>query len=255
MVKKAVANLKKERDDWSKRVSRGAKVFRRLANERLSFEELQMPIDDPEMRKDLVKLWQTWPSRHFQPLSDDQVPLKYETSLLKWLRLASRLGYIGPVVWQVRAGYILLKHAPMTGPCYKKWQHLQGWKLRNDEPTKDLLVFWIPRLVTGSKGKKPEEQTKLMAEIRSQIDLPEHHLMSFGSAALLSGLILTHYKRTGEKTPLNGEWTRTDTFHADGNRLPLGDFGGSGLCCGSRDWDEGERSALGCFPLGVEPGI
>ena len=185
-------------------------------------------------------------------LDDQDVSEKFQPLVPKYRQLAMELGYSGPIAWQVRAGFTLKTHASQAGPCYKKFQYLQDWNLKNDEPTKDSLVFWIPRLLMGSKGKSVNGQMKLLAETRSRLELPEHHLKSFGSAGDLSGLIFAPFKRTGERVPLNGDWTRTDTFHADGDRLGLGDFDRAGLHCHGWHWDEDGNDSLGCFPLGVE---
>jgi hypothetical protein len=44
------------------------------------------------------------------------------------------------VLWQVKAGFTLKKHAPLAGPCHEKFSYPQDWDLRNDEPTADLLT-------------------------------------------------------------------------------------------------------------------
>ncbi len=187
----------------------------------------------------------------FTAIDDRDVPAKFADAVAKWRKLASDLGYDGPVVWSVKAGFTLKQHAPAAGPCYEKWDYLQNWKLQNDEPTADSLVFFIPRIVGTSKNAN--EQKTALAELRRQYNLPTNHLTSFGSAALLAGLILANFKRKGERAPLNCCWVRTDTFHAGGFRLNLGDFDGQGLGCGS-DWIWGDDrdDRLGVFPLGVE---
>ena len=192
----------------------------------------------------------------FVPLSDNEVAEKLAEITLNWRRLAAELGHTGPVVWKVKEGFTLKAHAPKAGPCYENFQYLQDWNIRRDEPTKDSLAFLVPRLVTGSKSKNMEEQISTLAELRQRFNLPEHHLSCFGSASLASGLILAHFKRTGERTPLNGEWTRTDSLDSGGFRLVLGAFGADGLRCGSWGWVGGERDPIiGCFPLGVELGV
>src|SRR3989338_1196750 len=138
----------------------------------------------------------------FVPLSDNEVVEKLFETTLNWRKLAVELGYPGPVVWKVKEGFTLEAHAPKAGPCYENFQELQDWDIQNDEPTKDSLAFWVPRLVTVSKSKNVEKQIAILAELRQRFGLPEHYLTSFGSASLDSGLILAHFKRTGERTPL-----------------------------------------------------
>ncbi len=119
--------------------------------------------------------------------------------------------------------------------------------------TADSMVFFIPRIVATEKNA--EEQKKALAKLRKKYSLPENHLFSFGSAALVSGLILAHFKRTGERAPLNSNWVRTDTLYADGHRLYLGDFDEVGLYCDFFSWDDYRSVYLGVFPLGVELGF
>lgn len=96
-----------------------------------------------------------------------------------------------------RLGYL-----PPASPCYKKFEYLRDWDLKNDEPTKNSLVFFIPRLVAESKSKNVSEQFGILAALRERLGLPGHHLSSFGQAGMLSGLILANFKRTGNVSPL-----------------------------------------------------
>lgn len=169
-----------------------------------------------------------------------------EVMVRAWRSLSTSINYSGPVCWRVKAGFTLKHHAPKAGPCHRGFSHLQDWKFL-DEPTKDGIVFWIPRLLEGSTAKNVDEQTALLADTRKRYELPNHHLTSYGSAALLTGLILAHFKASGERVPLNQLWTRTDTRSAGGGRLCLGNFSEDGLDCGDY-WGD----TLGCFPLGVE---
>lgn len=184
------------------------------------------------------------------PLGDNDIPEHLQNRVAAWRKLAAELGYSGPIAWHVRAGFTLKAHGPKAGPCYEGWQYLQSWDLQNDVPTVASIVFWIPRLVTDSTRKNVEEQQTLLAEVRTRLELPAHHLKDFGSASLLTALIQAHAKRTGERTPLNGYWTRSDTLHVDGYRLFLHWHEGEFYC---GDWDGGARyDDLGAFPLGVE---
>lgn len=222
----------------------------------LTEEEQLALVDSPdELKKfagDLaVKIVQ---NTFFTPLSDNEVAEKLAEITLSWRKLAAELGYTGPVTWKVKEGFTLKVHAPKAGPCYENFQYLQDWKLKNDELTKKSLAFWIPRLVPGSKNKTTNEQFAILSELQQKFRFPKHHLSSFGSAALLSGLIFVHFKRVGERTPLKGEWTRTNTLHSDGSRLFLGGFDSDGLDCDCWHWGGRRDSRLGCFPLGVEFG-
>ncbi len=197
-------------------------------------------------------------NRFFVPLSDQDVPAGLAETANKWRKLAAELGYTGPVAWRVRAGFTLKVHAPKAGPCYKNFGDPQYWSLKNDEPTANSLVFWVPRLVPKSMGKSVDEQMSILGDLQERFGLPAYHLSNYGSAALLAGLIFSHFKRTGERTPLKKLWARTNTlgsYRGCCGCLSLGDFGEGGLSSGDDFfWGVGGYSGLGCFPLGVELG-
>lgn len=190
----------------------------------------------------------------FTVLEDTEVSKACQPYVSGWRNFAGSLGWNGHIAYRVRRGYTLKAHAPKSGACYQDWAHLQSWELKGDQPTEDATAFWIPRLVSESTDKNVKEQLSLLADLRKKFALPKHHLSTFGSAALLSGLMLAHHQRTGERVPLSGYWTRTDTLLADGGRLSLGNFGECGLFCDSWGWDECRGGFLGCFPPGVELG-
>lgn len=168
----------------------------------------------------------------------------------KWVEDATDYDYDGPVLWQVPAGFTLIEHAALAGPC-KDFGALQEWKF-TDEPTRSALVFWIPRLITSSKGLNAGAQRELLKTERQRLELPDHHLRSFGSAALVAALILAHFKRTAKRVPLKGNWARTDTQREDLQRIRFGNFGKPGLECHYR-WGNQTHKGLGVFPLGIEP--
>lgn len=184
------------------------------------------------------------------PLGDDEVSEKFKGLVALWRKLAAELGYTGPVAWQVRAGFTLKQHAPLAGRCIQNFTYMKDWAFQNDEPTKEGFVFWIPRLLDSSTSKDVTAQKQLLVQVRTRLQLPAHHLASFGSAALLSALILAHFKRTGERVPIEGLWARTNTLRVSGDRLLLG-FHSVGLHCDS--WDDSDADDhVGAFPLGVE---
>lgn len=151
---------------------------------------------------------------------------------------------------KVKAGYTLKGHASQDKNSYSKLGYLQSWSLKNDEPTKDSLVFWVPRLADGSTSKTTPQMEKLRKEYRKNYSWPAHHATSFGSIALLFALILAHFKRTGERVPLQYLYAASDTFLVDGCRLVAGSFGELGLFC--LRWNEGAGGLVGFFLLGVE---
>jgi hypothetical protein len=189
---------------------------------------------------------------YFKPMSDQDLPERLQSTAIQERQLATELGYPGPVAWKVRAGVTLKQHEYKAGPCYKQFEYLQDWQLNGDEPTSESIVFWIPRLVSGSTSKRLDEQMELLTSLRKRFKLPAHHLSTLGSAALIAGLILAHFKRIGERVPINNYWVRTDTCGTGGSRLCLGGFDETGLGCGGWGFDEECNGDLGVFALGVE---
>jgi len=188
----------------------------------------------------------------FVPLSDGDIAEKFSKVLYGWRGLAAELDYTGLVAWEVEEGFTLKSHAPEAGSCYENFQYLRDWNIvKGNEPTKNSLVFWVPRLV-GNESKTVEEKIAMLAELRQSFGLPEHHLASFGNASILSGLILAHAKYMSEKVPLKGEWARTDSVDSGGRRLNLCGLNPHGLYCDRLYRDDSRRPGLGCFPLGIE---
>ncbi len=192
-------------------------------------------------------------SDYFTPLSDADVPEQYQATLAKYRKLATEHGVsaVTAVCYKVKAGFTLKTYAPKLGPCYENYKYLQNWYF-TDEATVDCLVLWVPRIIKGSTSKTKNGQIQLLADLRTRLELPAHHMSGFGQVGLVAGLILAHFKATGERIPLNEYWVRTDTCEAEGGRLSLGKFGGTGLRC--RCWGFGGDvlELIGVFAIGVE---
>lgn len=223
-----------------------------IALSRLTDEEMVAISDNPTRLKEfasaLVKDHEE--NSYVSVVEDMFIPESLQAVASKWHNLANDLGYRGPVLWQVRAGFTLRRHAPKVGPCYKDFIGLQDSGLTEDEPTEDGYVFWVPRLI-GTTLKEVEPQCSLLVEMRKRYGLPERYLTGFGSAALIAGLIFEHFKLTGERVPLEKKYVRTDTFVSGGLRLGLGDFDCTGLGCGW-GFDANAADIVGVFPLGIE---
>lgn len=195
-----------------------------------------------------VQVYVIYMRRSFvEPLTDDEaiklmsgrtiwVAGRVEMAFIvaRWRRYAASVGYEGPVVWRVKAGFTLKNHASYAGLCRSGLKYLQSWNLKNDEPTKDRIVFWVPRLAVGSTGKTITQMEALRRELWIRHELPA---ISFGSIALLLALILKHYQLTGEKAPAPGSYATSDTTAVRGrnSRLMVGYSADSGLFCGRSD--------------------
>ncbi|OGH73855.1 MAG: hypothetical protein A3C90_01265 [Candidatus Magasanikbacteria bacterium RIFCSPHIGHO2_02_FULL_51_14] len=191
---------------------------------------------------------------YFVAISDAEVPEQYRHTFVAYRRLGIELGVREqvPLCYRVRAGFTLKTHAPQVGPCLDRFHDLQDAPLA-DKPTSNCLAFWVPRVVPGSTSKSVVAQMELLAELRRKRGLPAHHLSSFGSAALVAGLILAHFKATGERVPLHSFYVVTDAQLAIG-RLYLGEFDEEGLswCSWGMKMENRGGPVIGLFPLGVE---
>ena len=234
-------------------------VVHALSN--LSDEELAALADNPDLIKEFAgKLVANNAANTYVVALSDSLAVGPEAKacVAKWRKYASDLGYTGPVVWKVKAGYTLKEHASQDKNAYNKLSHVQNRQLEHDEPTKDSLVFWVPRLAEGSNGKDIYQMKQLREELRLRYEMPPHHATTFGSIALLFALILAHFKRTGERVPadrfhaVHAFHAVSDTFlaHSD-HRLFAGNFDDYGLLC--EDWDEKRaHHCVGFFLLGVQ---
>ncbi|MBI2551064.1 hypothetical protein HYV73_01835 [Candidatus Uhrbacteria bacterium] len=192
---------------------------------------------------------------YFTPLKDEDVPAERQAELAAYRKLATEHGVPAnvPVCYRVRVGFTVKGRASQFGPCYDKFGYLKDWNFP-DEPTVDCLVFWIPRLLKESADKTKDQQLALLAELRQTLGLPEGHMSGFGKASLVVGLVLAHFKETGERAPLDKLSVRTDTCVSGCDRLVVGRFGESGLDVNR--WHGGPASdGLGVFALGVVLGF
>lgn len=207
---------------------------------------------EEEFVSDVAKFMDDLKARKFiRPLADKDVHERFRALAKKWRLLAQVLGWNGPVAYLMKAGFHF-KQGPKFGTCYQDSQDLQTWKLKEgDEPTPSALVFWVPRLVAESMSKNVQEQKDLLVQVRTKLELPEHHLSGFGSVSILMLLIQSHFRRTEEQVPSCNLWIRTDSLFVGGNRLSLRWRDGI-LDCGDWYWVEYGNEFLGCFPLGVE---
>lgn len=171
------------------------------------------------LEEDLKKTYVTY-------LDDKDVPEKHRDTYAKWREYAASLGYTGPVVWQVREGFTLKRHAPRAGPCHKRFEYVHSDQMENEKPTRNTLVFWVPRLAEGSTNKTITEMEQLRGDLKVGYMLPNYHIYTFGSVTLLVALILTHFKRTGECVPLKNAYAVSDSFrtNADPRRFSVGNF-------------------------------
>ncbi len=187
---------------------------------------------------------------YFIPVLDADIPNKHKAIGAKYRCLATEQGCAThPVCYRVRAGFTLKTHAPLAGPCRNNFQYLQGWNFQ-DEATRDSYVFWVPGILRGSTSKNVNQQMELLSATRAKSNLPAHHMSNFGSVALAAGLILAHFKATGERISLV---VRTGTCDSVGYRLGL-DWRDGELYCDYWYYDGEPYDRVGVLALGVELG-
>jgi len=181
---------------------------------------------------------------YFKSLTDNQVPAEYKDELKKFRDYATKIGVkkTVSVCVKVEAGFTLKKHAPLMGNCCENFKYLQDWDFE-DEPTQDSCVFWIPKLIPESFNKTVDEQKELLKSLGFS--------NSFGSVALLVGLILHHFEETGERIPEELNFIRTcSRLRGGGFRVGLGYFCSGGLRCGYWGWVDA-FSNVGCLAFKV----
>lgn len=160
------------------------------------------------------------------PLPDRELQKQFPQladRLSPWLKLAVAMDYRGPVAWKVKPGFTLKAHASLAGPCYRQLEYLKEWNFE-DTPTTDSVVFWVPCLAELSTKKSLTMMEEHRAKLRQTYCLPDHHCDRFGSISLIFGLIMAHFKRTGERTLLSRLKVVSDTSRACGARLIAGQF-------------------------------
>lgn len=169
-----------------------------------------------ELAKAIAITIMSWQEEYVIPLRDEDVPERYQATLAIWRQWAKTLGYFDSVAWLVRGGFTLKKHAWKYGPLNVgkdgDWGSVHCIRFA-DDPTVPSLAFWIPKVLSGSNNMTRAEQLEFLRMMNDHMGLPAAHLsLSFGSAALLTGLIFAHYKRTGERAP-HEQWIATSTRH------------------------------------------
>lgn len=188
------------------------------------------------------------------PLADADVPEGYQATLAKYRQLAREYGVPDShaVCYRVPEGFTLKTHAPMAGPCDRRFGYLQDWNFP-DQPTQNSLVFWVPRILEESTNLSVIDQSALLAALRGKLELPAHHMSGFGNAALIAGLMLAHFKATGK---IIAPIARTDTCTAeDGHFLSLSwiyDAEETRLDCWTFPFDWEPDGGVGVIALGVE---
>ncbi len=104
---KSIANQEVNTVDASKVIGRSAECLRRLMEAGLSYADLQLPIDDPEMRDRLVRFWKSG-GEEVKQAADGAIRLfvDYTRPLAKMLKDGRFDDYVSPDITE--------KHFPIT---------------------------------------------------------------------------------------------------------------------------------------------
>lgn len=120
----------------------------------------------------------------------------------------------------IRWGLDVIEVAEQMGNCFGQFSHLKGI-IGRDKLTASGLAICYPEMV--AMGKAAVDQIDYLEEEGAGLGLPSHD--GFGSAAMLTGIIVAHYQATGVWIPSRGYYVRTDGVCVDGYHLGLGGGG------------------------------
>lgn len=193
--------------------------------------------------------------KYFDPLPGSEVPSEHRNTFAKYRALAVDHGVEAsvPLCYHVRVDGLTLKgDVPRLGPCRERFRYLQSWDFA-DTLTMNALVFWLPCSLSSGLARTRTEHLDLLAGIRERYGLPIHHLVNFGQAQMVAGLLLAHYLATDERLPMIGHYVRTDTVISGGLQLSLGNFGAGGLDCVYWDGFDESFDRLHFLAIGLEP--
>lgn len=240
-------------------VGRISELHRRLEEAGLSFDDLQLPIDDPEMRKRLVRFWKAGAHE----ASTDQklaraifglsfIGPKDVAELLKVQFSAKQLTQLEPIPFteatlqEVRNTHVLVAGFPLSiDEIRRKVPHLfctseGGWYANEAFARKKVRLAWhlVRRdIVPGStnrpftKDEKGPGQLELLGENEF---VPRASEMVY--AAILGAMA------AGSRIPEN-VYGRTEDIDSFGNRVIVGFY--SGRLSIFRYWVDGRRSDFG----------
>lgn len=176
---------------------------------------------------------------YIKSITDGEFLAQHQGVIEARRRLAASQEYEGPIMWEVPEG-LSVQDLSQHGPCYENNRELvRTWSLA-DQCLEAGIFFWIPRPLCGSFGLSLADQQRFLDERRQIYGLPATDLACFGPAGVLFGLILAHYRETGEKLLQNSFCCRTDTFDFERARVNVGPFVEHGTVI---------AGGLACIPL------
>ncbi len=240
--------------DPVKVISRAYKCMCRLMEAGITFDALQMPIDDPEMRKRLVNLWS---SGGYEPTTSQKLAREimgekcffgFEEAIRHFkvrpteeeYRLLAEVPFIEGVLREYRDTHILIAVFPLSildirERVKKNLFYSHRNALYNDQAfakDKGEIGWHLVRknIVPSSTRKTRQEQQAL---------LPENE--EIPSARVMTYTIIGHYKNSGERL-FKKVYARCQCLSSHGSQVNIGVFDSGGLGVGP--YQDGDRSGL-----------
>lgn len=243
----------------SKVVGRVSELVRRLEEAGLSFDDLQLPIDDPEMRKRLVRFWKMggYDASTDQKIARAIMGLAFVgpedvTELLEVRYSAKQLMQLEPIPFteatlrEVAQTHILVAGYPLSiDDIQKKVPHLfytseGGWYANEAFARKKVRLAWhlVRRDIVPGSTKRPFQKDE---KGPGQLDLLNENEFVPRACEMVYAAILGAMA-AGPRLPEN-VYGRTEDIDSYGRRVDVGFF--SGRLSISR-YEDGARFSLLC---------
>ncbi len=206
-------------------------------------EALQVPIDDPEMRKHLVRFWN---SGGYEPTTTQKLareimgknyfgveeaiqhfrvqPTRAQISAL------AEIPFTESELWKVKDTHVLVAAFPLSileirDKAERKlfYSHEDAWYNKDAFAKNRGEVRWQfvrKTSVDNSTSKTWDEQQALLALLAQNEETPTAQVMVY--------TIIGHFLATGERL-FENIYVRTSSVNSGGSRVDVGYFGSSGL--------------------------
>ena len=242
-------------------IGRASECMRRLLEAGLPFEALQKPIDDPEMRKRLVRFWI---SGGFEPSASQKRAREIlgkncfgiEEAIKHFgvnpskqqLAALSEVPFTEAALEECKNTHILVAVFPLSildirGKVERKlfyshgdaWYNKQAFAQDYGDLSAQAGVSWYlvrKDVVSNSTSKNWSEQVSLLAKDE---EVPSTRVMVYA--------IIGHYLVTGERL-FENVWVRCSDLDSSGDRVFVGYFNRDGLLVNFH-WDAYRSSVIG----------
>ncbi|MBU2633570.1 hypothetical protein KJ751_03670 [Patescibacteria group bacterium] len=220
-------------------VARTLECLRRLMETGLTYEDLQSPIDDPQMRARLVNFWR---SGGYEPTTDEKMARSIGITMFgvqeaiqhfgvkptkSQLAMLSVIPFSEQKLREVKDTHILVAVLPLSildikgkVDCSLFWSKEDAW-YHSEKFAKDKgQAGWHlvrKTIVPNSTSKNWNEQQALLTDNE---ETPIARIMVY--------TIIGHYLNTGERL-FENIYARCSNLDSDGSRVNVGSFDSGGL--------------------------